>query len=153
AHKVHQFIVPDGFRTKPNQSGQPAGQYVKREANLTRSALLPGGTVDLEPVGELLEVGYDRQGKLLYVNEGYLGSGFNICMKCGKALKKPGKCDAIYRGEKCQGIVPRDAVYTLGFMEKTDTLHLRFRQVPTIQTPPPEDQEFWLSLKYALLHG
>ena len=153
AHKVHQFIVPDGFRTNPNQSGQPAGQYVKREANLTRSALLPGGTVDLEPVGELLEVGYDRQGKLLYVNEGYLGSGFNICMKCGKALKKPGKCDAIYRGEKCQGIVPRDAVYTLGFMEKTDTLHLRFRQVPTIQTPPPEDQEFWLSLKYALLHG
>lgn len=153
SRKVHQFIVPDGFRTDPAQSGQPAGQYVKRESNLTRSALLPGEAVSMEPVSELLELGYDRQGKLLYVNEGRLGFGFNICTQCGKALRKPGKCDATYRGEKCPGTAPRDAVYTLGFMEKTDTLHLRFHQSPTMNTPPPEDQEFWLSLKYALLHG
>jgi hypothetical protein len=151
--KPHQFIKPDGFRADVGKSGQPARQTVLREANLTKSALLPGQVPDTQRVSDLLELGYDRQGRLLYVNEGFQGRGFHICLQCGKALRKPGNCNATYRGQKCEGIAPADGVYSLGFTDRTDTLHLRFYSTPEVNTPPPYDSEFWLSLKYALLHG
>lgn len=151
--KPHQFIKPDGFRSDVGKSGQPARQTVLRVANLTKSALLPGQTPDPQPVSDLLELGYDRQGRLLYVNEGFQGRGFHICLQCGKALRKSGKCTAIYRGQKCDGVAPADGVYTLGFTDRTDTLHLRFYPTSDVNLPPPDDAEFWLSLKYALLHG
>lgn len=151
--KPHQFIKPDGFVSDTGKSGQPARQTVLRTQNLTKSALLPGETPDTQRIGELLEVGYDRQGQLLYVNEGFRGIGFHVCLECGRALRKPGKCTATYRGQRCSGSAPADGVYALGFTDKTDTLHLRFHPTADVNTPPPEDTEFWLSLKYALLHG
>lgn len=151
--KPHQFIKPDGFRSDMGKSGQPARQTVLRESNITKSALLPGQTADTQRVSNLLELGYDRQGRLLYVNEGFQGWGFHICLQCGKAMRKPGKCTATHRGQKCDGVAPADGVYTLGFTDRTDTLHLRFYPTSDVNMSPPDDAEFWLSLKYALLHG
>ncbi len=153
--KVRQFIVPDGFRTIPSQSGKPAGQYVDRPRNLMRSALLPSSKkVDMQKPNDLMATGYDRHGKLLYVNEGFLGRGFHICLQCGKALNKTGQCNNNqYKGQPCTGKAPNDAVYTLGFTQETDTLHLQFYSSSIANTPEPEDKAFWLSLKYALING
>lgn len=151
--KARQFIKPDGFRADWNQSGKPAGQYVNRPRNLMRSALLPSSNVDMQKNNELMATGYDRYGKLLYVNEGFLGRGFNICLKCGQALKKAGKCNKQFKGQPCTGEAPAGAVYTLGFDQRTDTLHLQFYRSPTVNTPASEDKAFWLSLKYALING
>ena len=41
----------------------------------------------------------------------------------------------------------------LGFKQETDTLHLKFTSTPHILLPEPDNMSFWLSLKYAFLHG
>lgn len=151
--KPHYFIKPDGFRADKRKSGQAARQTVLRERNVTKAALLPGETPEAQRVSDLLELAYDRQGSLLYVNEGFQGVGFHICLQCGKALSKAGKCNASYRGETCAGTAPANGVYSLGFRDQTDTLHFHFYSTPDVNVPSPDDMEFWLSLKYALLHG
>jgi len=151
-HKRHiyQYVEPDGFRSSKD-SGMPAGQYVAREYNLTRSALIPVEPDDVQMHGETLETGYSRQGKLLYVNEGSLGHGFKICLICGLrvSLKKM-KCPGTYRGAACPGDLQR---VTLGFQEVTDTLRLTFNSTSDVSVPSPENRSFWLSLMYAFIHG
>ena len=146
----YRYIQPDGFRAS-NDSGQAAGQYVDRPFNLMRSALVPG-SVETVSISQVLAVGYNRTGALLYVNEGFQGDGFRICPKCGKDVsKRASKCDGILNGQPCPG--KPEKKYTLGFKQETDTLHLRFASTPHILLPDPENMSFWLSLKYAFLHG
>jgi hypothetical protein len=148
----NHYIEPDGFRAS-NDSGQAAGQYVDRPFNVTRSALIPG-TVETQPIGQMLSVGHDRTGALLYVNEGFAGSGFKICPKCGKNLyKNASKCDGRFNGQLCPGKPDQQSVVTLGFEQDTDTLHIKFSSTPHISLPSPADHPFWLSLKYALIQG
>jgi ATP-dependent helicase YprA (DUF1998 family) len=146
----YQYIQPDGFRAS-NGSGQPAGQYVDRQLNLMRSALVPR-QIDTHPVSQVLALGYDRAGALLYVNEGLNGGGFKICPTCGKQLRG-NKCDGRLNGKPCTGVMPRDAKYALGFKQDTDTLHMRFSSTPHIVLPEPDNLSFWLSLTYAILQG
>lgn len=147
-----QYIEPDGFRAS-GDSGQPAGQYVDRPFNMMRSALIPG-RVETHAIGQILSVGYDRAGTLLYVNEGFQGSGFKICPKCGKNVyKNATKCDGRLNGQPCPGKPDKSSTYTLGFEQDTDTLHLKFASAPYVSLPEPDDRPFWLSLKYALLQG
>jgi ATP-dependent helicase YprA (DUF1998 family) len=148
----HQYIQPDGFRAS-NDSGQPAGQYVDRPVNLMRSALVLG-SVEAVSVSQVLAVGYNRTGALLYVNEGFQGNGFRICPKCGKHVsKRTTKCDGNLNGHPCPGKLEKNAEYMLGFKQETDTLHLKFTSTPHILLPEPDNMSFWLSLKYAFLHG
>jgi len=146
----YQYIQPDGFRASYD-SGQPAGQYVDRQPNLMRSALVPR-QIDTHPVSQVLALGYDRAGALLYVNEGLNGGGFKICPTCGKQLRG-NKCDGKLSGKPCPGVMPRDAKYALGFKQDTDTLHMRFSGTSHILLPEPDNLSFWLSLAYAILQG
>lgn len=147
-----QYIEPDGFRAS-GDSGQPAGQYVDRPFNMMRSALIPG-PVETQTIGQILSVGYDRAGALLYVNEGFQGSGFKICPQCGKNVyKNATKCDGWLNGQPCSGKPDKSSTYTLGFEQDTDTLHLKFTSASHVSLPEPDDQPFWLSLQYALLQG
>lgn len=148
----NRYIQPDGFRAS-NDSGQSAGQYVDRPVNQMRSALVPS-PVEMETRSQVLSVGYNRDGALLYVNEGFRGSGFRICPKCGKHVsKRTTKCDGNLNGHPCPGKLEMNAPYTLGFKQATDTLHLKFTSTSDILLPDPDDMSFWLSLKYAFLHG
>ncbi len=148
----YHYIQPDGFRTS-NDSGQPAGQYVDRPFNLMRSALVPRA-IDTVSHSQVLAIGYDRAGELLYVNEGFQGGGFRICPKCGKNVsKRNNKCDGAWNGQPCPGKIEMNSTFTLGFKQETDTLHLKFSSTPHIVLPEPDDMSFWLSLKYALLQG
>ncbi len=149
----NHYIQPDGFRVSAD-SGQPAGQYVDRPFNLMKSALVPG-PVSAKSIGNVLSTGYDRSGSLLYVNEGPYGKGFRICLRCGKHVRDPrrSQCDGYYNGQPCGGKLGRKNVYTLGFKQDTDTLHLKFSSAPDIPLPEPDNLSFWLSLKYALLQG
>ena len=148
----YQYIQPDGFRVT-GDSGKPAGQYVDRPFNLMRSALV-ARPVETEAMSQVLSVGYDRSGSLLYVNEGVHGSGFKICLKCGRSLKANARtCSGSYHGQSCPGKVDQKTTYTLGFKQDTDTLHLKFGSSDHIVLPAPDNMSFWLSLMYALLQG
>ncbi len=147
-----QYIQPDGFRAS-NDSGQPAGQYVDRPFNLMRSALVPRPVVT-DPHSQVLAIGYDHAGALLYVNEGFQGGGFRICPQCGKDVsKRTSKCDGTLNGQPCPGKLEMNTTYALGFKQETDTLHLKFISTPHILLPEPSNMSFWLSLKYAFLQG
>ncbi|MCB9431127.1 MAG: DEAD/DEAH box helicase [Ardenticatenaceae bacterium] len=150
--RQNEYIQPDGFRASAD-SGQAAGQYVDRPFNLMRSSLVPR-QVQTRRIGNVLSAGYDRSGALLYVNEGFQGTGFRICPLCGKHVnKRTNKCDGVLNGQPCLGRLERNTTYTLGFRQSTDTLHLKFANIPHISLPDPENISFWLSLKYALLQG
>ncbi|MEZ4514744.1 MAG: DEAD/DEAH box helicase [Chloroflexota bacterium] len=150
--RQNEYIQPDGFRASVD-SGQAAGQYVDRPFNLMRSSLVPR-QVQTKRIGNVLAAGYDRSGALLYVNEGFQGAGFRICPLCGKHVsKRTNKCDGVLNGQPCPGKLERNATYTLGFRQSTDTLHLKFANTTHISLPDPENTSFWLSLKYALLQG
>lgn len=147
---IYRYVVPDGFRSS-SDSGMPAGQFVQRELNLTRSALIPRNPEDVQKFGEILEAGYSREGELLYVNEGNLGLGFRICLKCGTRVSRNKlKCPGTYRGQPCSGQLE---LVTLGFRDTTDTLQLTFHSLPGVLVPGPNNRSFWLSLMHALLQG
>ena len=116
-----------------------------------RSALIPIEPEDNQSFGEILEAGYSREGKLLYVNEGNLGLGFKICQKCGMRVShKRIKCPGKYHGEPCNGNLE---VVSLGFQEVTDTLRLTFHPTTHLTIPDQSDKSFWTSLMYALIQG
>ena len=75
--KSRKFVEPDGFLADA-KSGKPAGQYVNIEPNQMRSAILPIKNIDEQQIGNLINVAYEREGKLLYVNEGKFGHGFQF---------------------------------------------------------------------------
>lgn len=148
--QIYRYVEPDGFKSS-SDSGMPAGQYIQREPNLMRSALIPIEPEDIQRYGEILEAGYSREGKLLYVNEGNYGLGFKLCQKCGLRVgKKKTKCSGTYRGEPCNGKLK---IATLGFQEVTDMLQLSFRSTSSFQVPTQTKRSFWLSLMYALIQG
>lgn len=135
---VRRYVEPDGFRADPKKSGQPAKQYVHVEPRVMRSALIPGGALEEFELSNHLYYSYDRDGKLLYVNEGPYGKEFNIPRFGGMADESSDK-----------GAVRA----SLGHIQRTDTLHLRFVGGPGLTLPPPYDLSFWLSLVYALIQG
>ena len=139
--EVSRFVIPDGFRADPNKSGRPAKQYVRTEPNVMRSALIPGQEqLDEKPLlSDRVYCSYDRAGRLLYVNEGTFGRGFEISLRGGLAENEPDKTQ-IRR-------------VSLGHIQETDTLHLRFASVPGLVLPSPSDISFWLSLMAALIQG
>lgn len=139
------YVKPDGFYS--DRPGEPAGQYVQFLKNLMRTGIISPPPEDEQSQGELVFYGYDRQGEILFVNEG--SSGFRFCMSCGKVLNsKQTKCKRL----RCQGSTVKDKL-SLGHTIVTDTLHLRFESTSHVHVPPPENTSFWLSLMYALLQG
>jgi ATP-dependent helicase YprA (DUF1998 family) len=131
------FVVPDGF-VADKKSGKPAKQYVNIEPNQMRSALLPIKNIDEQQISDLINVAYERAGKLLYVNEGKLGIGFKFSLHgfdLDNEINKKGKR------------------FSLGHIQTTDTLHIRFHGSEIVKVPSPSDNSFWLSLMYALIHG
>lgn len=133
-----RFVEPDGFRADPHKSGQAAKQYVHIEPRVMRSALIPGGVLEEIELSEHLCCSYNRDGELLYVNEGAYGKGFEIPRMGGLA-------------EENTDNHPMQA--SLGHIQRTDTLHLRFISAAGLTLPAPYDLSFWLSLMYALIQG
>jgi len=131
------FVVPDGF-IADSKSGKPAKQYVNIEPNQMRSAILPIKNMDEQQIGNLINVAYEREGKLLYVNEGKFGNGFQFPLQ-GFNLEM---------GKKKKG-----KKISLGHIQTTDTLHIRFTGSETVKVPQPQDNSFWLSLMYAIIHA
>jgi len=131
------FVVPDGFIADKN-SGKPAKQYVNIERNQMRSALLPIKNIDEQQIGDLICVAYEREGKLLYVNEGKFGIGFQFQLQGFDLDTEKNKT-----GKR----------FSLGHIQTTDTLHIRFTGSETVKIPSPNDNSFWLSLMYAIIHA
>ncbi len=136
--KQKEFVVPDGFLAD-SKSGKPAKQYVAYGKNQMRSAIKPLKNFDEEQIGNLINVAYEREGKILYVNEGIYGKKmFDIELK------------GFSFGEEEKGNKRKVA---LGHQQTTDTLHIRFDESETVKVPSPNDRSFWLSLMYAIIHA
>lgn len=136
--KIKRFVEPDGFFADP-KSGKPAKQYVNVEPSQMRSALLPMQNLDEQQLGDLIFLAYDRRGELLYVNEGKSGLGFKLSLSGFNLLSEEG--------------VGKPGNYSLGFIQTTDTLHIRFKNDSSMIIPGPADQSFWLSLMYAIIQA
>lgn len=137
--KPKKYVEPDGFKADP-KSGQPAKQYVKIEPSLMRSALLPVKNLEEQQISNLIYVGYERKGQLLYVNEGNFGRGFKLSLD-GFNLDVEEVNIANYER------------FSLGHVQTTDTLHIRFSNGVNVHVPDVEDQSFWLSLMYAIIQA
>jgi hypothetical protein len=134
--RKRKFVEPDGFIADP-KSGKPARQYVNIEPNQMRSALIPEQNLVEEEHSKFIYLTYNQKGKLLYVNEGKYGKGFPIAVRGFSLLSENGQKEQL----------------SLGHIQTTNTLHLRFAGNEYIQVPSPHDQSFWLSLLYAIIHG
>jgi hypothetical protein len=134
--RIRKFVEPDGFVADP-KSGKAAKQYIKVEQNQMRSALIPEQNAEEEKFSENIFLSYNQHGKLLYVNEGKCGSGFRFPIKAFSLLSEVGMIER----------------FSLGYVQNTNTLHIRFSGDENISIPSPQDQSFWLSLLYAMIHG
>ena len=134
--KIRKFVEPDGFIADP-KSGKPARQYVNIEPNQMRSALIPEQNLEEEEHSKFIYLAYNQKGKLLYVNEGKFGKGFVFPIQAFSLLSEIGQKEKL----------------SLGHIQTTNTLHIRFVGHEYIQIPSPSDQSFWLSLLYAIIHG
>jgi superfamily II DNA or RNA helicase len=132
-----KFVVPDGFLAD-SKSGKPAKQYVNIEPSQMRSAILPIENPDEQKIGNFINVAYEREGKLLYVNEGKFGNGFNFSIEGFDLGQEKNK---------------NKNKFSLGHVQTTDTLHIRFNGSETVKVPSKDDQSFWLSLMYAIIHA
>ena len=132
-----RFVIPDDFWADKN-SGKPAKQYVKVEPNQMRSAILPIQNPDEVAIGEMVRVAYEREGQLLHVNEGKFGKGFYVSLS-GFNISDSSK--------------ENKARVSLGHIQPTDTLHIRFIGNEFVRIPQPEDHSFWYSLMYAIIHA
>lgn len=135
---ARRYVEPDGFRADPKNSGQAAKQYVHVGPRLMRSALIPGIALEEVELSEHLCCSYDRDGKLLYVNEGMYGKGFEVPRVGGMSE------------ENANQHLKR---VSLGHIQRTDTLHLRFTNTGGLTLPAPSDLSFWFSLMYAVIQG
>lgn len=153
SRRVRSFLTPDGFRADWKRSGQPAKQYVVSTHGFERSALIPPPTQNEQQFSNsMLLYDYQRDGKLLYVNEGRHSKGYRICFDCGGVLDANDKtCKTKKRDKICSG--SRIETIALGYVQQTDTLHLRFMPKPNVIVPSPDDRSFWLSMMYALIQG
>ena len=134
--KIRKFVEPDGFVADP-KSGKPARQYVNIEPNQMRSALIPEQSLAEEEHSKFIYLAYNQKGKLLYVNEGKFGKGFVFPIQAFSLLSESGQKEKL----------------SLGHIQTTNTLHIRFMGHEYIQIPSQSDQSFWLSLLYAIIHG
>lgn len=134
--KIRKFVEPDGFIADP-KSGKPARQYVNIEPNQMRSALIPEQNLQEEEQSKFIYLAYNQKGKLLYVNEGKFGKGFVFPIQAFSLFSEVGQKEKL----------------SLGHIQTTNTLHIRFVGHEYIQIPSPSDQSFWLSLLYAIIHG
>ncbi len=134
--KIRKFVEPDGFIADP-KSGKPARQYVKIEPNQMRSALIPEQNLEEEEQSKFICLAYNQKGKLLYVNEGKYGKGFEFPVQAFSLLSENGHKEKL----------------SLGHIQTTNTLHIRFVSHDNLQVPSSSDQSFWLSLLYAIIHG
>lgn len=134
--KIRKFVEPDGFIADP-KSGKPARQYVNIEPNQMRSALIPEQNLEEEEQSKFIYLAYNQKGKLLYVNEGKFGKGFVFPIQAFSLFSEVGQKEKL----------------SLGHIQTTNTLHIRFVGHEYIQIPSPNDQSFWLSLLYAIIHG
>lgn len=135
--KIRTFVEPEGFQADL-KSGKPAKQFVKVEPRQMRSALIPELNLKEEEDSPFVVLAYNPKGRLLYANEGPYGSGFSFPLT-GFALAD----DTKLPGER----------YSLGHVQNTNTLHIRFKGNQDMRIPSPSNQSFWLSLLYAILHG
>jgi hypothetical protein len=131
-----RFVEPDGFIADP-KSGKPAKQFVNIEPNQMRSALIPEQNLVEEQHSKFIYLSYNQKGKLLYVNEGKFGKGFPISLQGFSLLSEKGDKERL----------------SLGHIQTTNTLHIRFTGNEYLQIPSPDDQSFWLSLLSAIIHG
>lgn len=134
--KIRKFVEPDGFLAD-SKSGKPAKQFVNIEPSQMRSALIPEQSLEEEETNKFIRIAYNQKGKLLYVNEGKYGKGFTF----------PVKAFAF------DSISENDQRLSLGHIQTTNTLHIRFVGYEQINIPKPGDLSFWLSLLYAIIHG
>lgn len=134
--KIRCFVEPDGFLADP-KSGKPAKQFINIEPSQMRSALIPEQNLDEEEFNRIIQLAYNQKGKLLYVNEGKFGMGFSF----------PAQGFSLLEESKQQNKL------SLGHIQSTNTLHIRFAGNELIHIPSPEDQSFWLSLLYAIIQG
>ncbi len=102
-----------------------------------RSALIPEQNLEEEEYSKTIHTAYNQKGKLLYVNEGKYGRGFEFPVQAFALLSENGQREKL----------------SLGHIQTTNTLHIRFSANEYIQIPSPNDQSFWLSLLYAIIHG
>jgi len=137
---TRQYLQPDGFISF--KKGKPARQYIVPNASYVRSAMLPADEFEEEALGELLTLGYNSTGQLLYVNEGDVKSdGFHIHLDGARA------------GLTINDKKDKTSPLSLGYRRTTDSLRIRFQSTDYIKVPSPDDASFWLSLMYALLNG
>ncbi len=134
--KIRKFVEPDGFIADKN-SGKAAKQYVNIEPNQMRSALIPEHNLDEEEYNAFIRLSYNQEGKLLYVNEGKYGNGFEFSTQAFSFIDE---------GKQKERL-------SLGHIQKTNTLHIRFVGHEYIRETRPDDHSFWLSLLYAIIHG
>lgn len=135
--RIRSFVEPDGFLADEN-SGKPAKQYVNIEPNQMRSALIPESNIEEEKLNEFIFLSYNQKGKLLYVNEGKFGRGFSFPLKAFAFMSDNKKTNN---------------KLSLGYIQNTNTLSIRFSSKEEFCVPSPQDQSFWLSLLYAIIHG
>ena len=135
--RIRSFVEPDGFIADEN-SGKAAKQYVNIEKNQTRSALIPESNLKEEELSEFVHLAYNQKGELLYVNEGKYGYGFKFPLKAFAFMTD--------KEERANQL-------SMGHIQTTNTLHIRFSGNAQVRVPSPEDHTFWYSLLYALLHG
>jgi superfamily II DNA or RNA helicase len=145
-----RFLVPDGFRTT-SDSGKSAGQYVRREPKRESIAVMfPQTTTSSADVSiDWVNLKYKQDGHLYYLNEGRLGMGYMLCLKCGAHItnRKTQKCPT----PGCTGNVQQ---VNLGHEVPTDTLSIQFDPPPSlIPLPHKKDLEFWYTLQTALVLG
>jgi len=134
--KIRKFVEPDGFIADP-KSGKPARQYVNIEPNQMRSALIPEQNLEEEEYSKFICLAYNQKGKLLYVNEGKYGKGFEFPVQAFSIFSENGQKEKL----------------SLGYIQTTNTLHIRFLSYENFVVPSPNDQSFWLSLLYAIIQG
>jgi len=134
--RQRKFVEPDGFMADP-KSGKPAKQYINIKPNQMRSALIPEQNLDEEQYSNFVYTAYKRKGKLLYVNEGVYGKGFSFSLQGFELFSNGSKKEKL----------------SLGHIQTTDTLHIRFVGNENFKVPPPYDESFWLSLMYAIIHA
>jgi len=134
--RIRRFVEPDGFLAD-SKSGKPAKQFINIEPNQMRSALIPEQNLDEEKFNQFVYISYNQKGKLLYVNEGKFGMGFTFPTQGFSLLAESEHLDRL----------------SLGYIQTTNTLHIRFIGNGLIPIPSSENQSFWLSLLYAIIHG
>ncbi|MEI6179367.1 MAG: DUF1998 domain-containing protein [Chloroflexales bacterium] len=171
-----EFIKPEfGFvaADKPRASGEarPRRGFASRVYFAEYAPNASGAATETEPAvvpeisgaSVMVEQRYSRFGRLVLVNAGPRGRGFQVCQTCGYAQPAPeprpvgargrGKPKRqthphLLKGHECTGVMKPDG-YHLGHDFLTDVVELRFAG-PHVAA---NNDGLWRSLVYALLEG